>query len=137
MAKQEYKTGKIPVVEERSPILYLAKGIAMACAITLVVFIVYALLLTHTSLSEEGIPLVVIITSIVSVLVAGFDAARGAKSKGWIWGMGAGVLYAVILLIISTVVAKEFVMDQGKITLMICAIGAGGLGGMIGINVKK
>ncbi len=137
MIKGDIKPSKTPIVDNRPLIIAMFKGVAMAFAVTWIVFIIYALLLTYTSVTEKGIPAVVMITTIISTLIAGFDAAKGARSKGWMWGMGAGLIYAMILLVIGTWITKRFAMDRTAITSLITCIGGGGLGGMIGINVKK
>lgn len=124
-------------LEERSQIFKLFSGIMVAYAITCVIFIGYAILLTYTSITEKNISLVVTITTIISALVAGFDSARGAKEKGWFWGVIAGICYAVILIAIGTWFSEGFSFDARSVTLLILAIASGGLGGVLGINVKK
>ncbi|MDR2938971.1 MAG: TIGR04086 family membrane protein [Clostridiales bacterium] len=81
--------------------------------------------------------LVITITCIISVVIAGYDAARGAKNKGWLWGILAGLLYAVILVAIGFFIDEDFTFDTSSITLLILAVAGGGLGGVIGINIKK
>ena len=115
----------------------LFTGVVIGYAITCLVFISYALLLTYTNITEENISLVVTLTSIVSVLVAGFDAARGATSKGWLWGIVAGFMYAVILVVLMSWIQQSLILDSRAITLLILSLAGGGLGGVIGINLKK
>jgi len=115
----------------------LFSGVAIGYAITCLVFISYALLLTYTSTTEENIPLVVTLTTIVSVLVAGFDAARSASSKGWLWGIIAGFTYALLLVGIMSWIQQALIMDSRTVTLLILSLAGGGLGGVIGINLKK
>lgn len=114
----------------------LASGILMACAVTIIVFIGYSLLITYSGVTEKNIPVVVVITSIASVIIAGFDAARGAEKNGWLWGIVAGVIYAVILLLVGFAVSKGIRFDSRTVTLLAVSIAGGGLGGVLGINVK-
>ncbi|NLK96621.1 TIGR04086 family membrane protein [Defluviitalea saccharophila] len=118
-------------------IITLLKANIIAYMITAIFFIGSALLLTYTSLPESSIPAIAIVTTIISVLVAGFDTAKGAPSKGWLWGLAAGLVYAVILIAVSSTVGKELMMTRSTATLLIMAGAGGTLGGMIGINVKK
>lgn len=115
----------------------LFSGVMIGYAITCLVFITYAILLTYTDMTETNISLVVTITSIVSVLVAGFDSARGATSKGWLWGLIAGLIYGIILVAIMTWIEKRLIIDSRTISLLILSLAGGGLGGVIGINLKK
>ena len=132
------KPAKTVVTEEKKPqIIRLLSGVMIAYAITCIAFIGYAILLTYSSVTEQNISLVVTVVSIISVIVAGFDAAKGAENRGWMWGIGAGILYAVILLMIGAWVNRGFLSDTRSLTLMIICIAGGGFGGVLGINLKK
>jgi len=112
-------------------------GVLVAYAITCIVFIAYAILLTYTDMTEKNIPLIVTLTTIISVIIAGVDAAKGASGKGWLWGMIAGALYGILLISIMTWIRKAFIMDSRSLTLIILSVAGGGLGGVLGINMKK
>ena len=112
-------------------------GVLIAYALTCIVFIAYAILLTYTNMTEKNISLIVTITTIVSVIIAGFDSAKGASGKGWLWGMMAGAIYAALLLCVMTWIRKAFMMDSRAVSLFILSLAGGGLGGVVGINMKK
>ena len=118
-------------------IKHLVVGVLMGFAITAIVFLGYAMLITYTDMSERNLHTVVSVTTLLSVLVAGFDAARGAHYKGWLWGMGAGFLYITILAIIMVIMLPSFGIDGRTIMVLGLAIVGGGLGGILGINLKK
>ncbi len=120
-----------------STIMATIGGVGIAYAITCIVFIAYALLLTYSNISEKYIPVVVIVTCIISVMVAGFDAAKSAESKGWLWGIIAGLIYVSILILIGLWVKKDIAFEAKAVTLLIISLAGGGLGGMFGINLKK
>jgi len=115
----------------------LASGTLAAFAITCTVLIGYAMLITYSTLTGENIPLIVTLTCLVSVIVSGFDAAKGAPSRGWLWGIIAGAIYAVILVSIGIWVNRGFVVDTRTLTLIILSVAGGGLGGVLGINLKR
>jgi putative membrane protein (TIGR04086 family) len=136
--KAESSSSKNTVVEEKkSQFNALISGVLIGYAITCLVIITYALLITYSSLTGQNLPLVVTITSLLSVIVAGFDAAKGAKNRGWIWGIIAGIIYAIILVSLGIWINKGFVIDSRTITLVILCIAGGGLGGVMGINFKR
>ena len=124
-------------IEQRKQIGNVISGVLIAYAITCIVFIGYAILLTYTNITEDNISLIVTVTSIIAVIVAGFDAAKDASGKGWLWGMIAGFIYALILVCIMTWVQREFRIDSRSITLLVLSVAGGGLGGVIGINFKR
>lgn len=123
--------------EEKSQVMNLVKGLAIAYAITSIIFIGYAILLTYTAMTEKHIALVAIICTVISTVVAGFDSARGAKSKGLVWGIMAGLGYTIILFLIGIFLGNGFLFDGGKITTLLLSLAGGGVGGILGINVKK
>lgn len=118
-------------------IKHLSLGILIAYAITAIVLLGYAMLITYTHVSERSLPTVVAITTFLAVMVAGFDAARGAETRGWLWGMIAGGVYVIIMAAIMAVMLPDF--SVGAQTLLVCVLGVagGGLGGILGINLKR
>ncbi|MCL1877884.1 MAG: TIGR04086 family membrane protein [Defluviitaleaceae bacterium] len=118
-------------------IKHLTLGVLIAYAITAIVFLGYAILITYTNVSERSLPMVIAITTVLSVMVAGFDAARAAETRGWLWGMIAGLVYVLILAGIMLVFLPGFPIDSR--TVIVCALGiaGGGLGGVFGINLKR
>ena len=118
-------------------IKHMIIGVLIAYAITSIAFLGYALLITYTDMSERSLPMVVAITTLLSVLVAGFDAAKGAQKRGWLWGMGAGLIYVLIMVAIMVAILPVFAIDGRTFTTVLISIAGGGLGGMLGINLKK
>ena len=135
--KPDEKSKGIAAEAKGSSVTALLKGILIGYCITCVIFLVYTMLITHTSMSEKYLSVVAAGTTIISVIVAGFDAARGARGRGWLWGIGAGLIYALILLLIMTIVQKGFYYDSRTVMLMVLALEGGGLGGVLGINMRR
>jgi len=123
--------------KDKGRMVSILLGVLIAYAITCIFFIGCALALTYTAMPEDAVPTVMLIGVAFSVAVAGFDAARGAEKNGWLWGMTAGLIYAVILVCIETWVANGLSIDSRTITSLALAIAGGGFGGVLGINFKK
>ena len=131
-------TGSSNTLENNKPqIKQLAIGILVGYAITCIVFLGYAMLITYTEMSERTLPTVVAVTTLLSVMIAGFDAAKGAKDKGWMWGMIAGFLYVLIMGIIMVVMLPGFSFDGRTIMVIVLSVAGGGLGGILGINMRR
>jgi putative membrane protein (TIGR04086 family) len=114
----------------------LGMGVLVGYAITVIIFLAYSMLITYTSLNDSNLPIIVAVTTLLSVIVAGFDAARGATHRGWLWGMGAGFAYVIILLIVMMIFLRGFAVDSRTLTVAVLSIAGGGLGGVLGINMK-
>ena len=128
---------KTEVKTESSRIHSLISGVLVGYAITCIIFLAYSMLITYTPLTEENMPLVLAIAALISVIVAGFDSARGAENKGWFWGIMAGLIYALILVFIMTLIRKEFFFTFETGLVMLICLAGGGLGGVVGINLKN
>jgi len=137
LPRLDFANGVGSTDDKKSQIKNLVVGLVMGYAITCIVFLGYSMLITYTEMSESSLPLVVGITTVLSVLVAGFDAARGAAARGWLWGMWAGFLYVVIMAIILMTALNTFIIDGRTITVIALALAGGAIGGMMGINAKK
>lgn len=124
-------------IESKKPIATLILALITAYSLTVTVFITYSLLIRYSKISENSISLVVTAVTLISVMIAGFDTARGVKRNGWIWGMFAGFIYSLILVIIGVIVSKGFEFDLNTLFLLILSIAGGGLGGIIGVNFAQ
>lgn len=137
MSKNNYKAVQTTKNERELRLTEIFKANLIAYMITVIIFIVAALLLTYTPLPETSISLIAIVTTIISTFIAGYDTAKGVKSRGWFWGMNSGIVYAIILILIGSAITKNLMITSRTITLLLISIGSGALGGMIGINTKK
>jgi putative membrane protein (TIGR04086 family) len=131
--KSEFKVIKSGSFE-RNRFTALLSGILIAYAITCIFFIGCALALTYTALSEDAVPIIMLVAVAVSVVVAGYDAAKSAVKNGWLWGMAAGLIYAVILICIETWVSDGFAADAKTIVSIAISLAGGCFGGVLGIN---
>lgn len=124
-------------LNEKTNILSVLKGILAAYVITVPVFMLFSLLLTNIDFPQRLIMPVVVVTTIISVLFAGSIAAKGAKSRGWLNGGIVGLIYMIVLYIISSLVFKNFEINRYVLTMAVIGMLTGAIGGIIGINVKK
>jgi len=123
--------------ENKSQIKQLVIGVMVGYAITCIIFLAYAMLITYTQMSERNLPMVIAVTTLLSVMIAGFDAAKGAPSRGWLWGMIAGFIYVGVLGIIMMIMLPGFLIDGRTVTVLLLSVAGGGLGGILGINLRR
>ncbi len=120
-----------------SQILCMLKGIVMAYAVTCIIFITYGIVLTYTDVTEEKLPLIALCCTVISAGIAGFDWARCAKARGILWGILAGLAYGVILFVLDGIAGSGFSVVGSKGLMILLAAAGGGVGGILGINMKK
>ncbi|MEA4815834.1 MAG: TIGR04086 family membrane protein [Lachnospiraceae bacterium] len=137
MAKIREKTNKNQKSNEKNLLHSMIMGLALAYALTSIVFIAYGIILTYTWANEQHISTVALLTTLVSAGFAGYEAAGGANERGLLWGLAEGGLYAGVLFIIGFFATNAFSFDMGEIITLAVSLSAGGIGGIMGINAKK
>ena len=125
------------LVDRKIPLAGMVTGVLIGYALTCIFFIATALFLRFTDMQETAVPIIVTISCIISVIVAGMDTARSAENNGWLWGICAGGLYAVILMLIGAWAIQGYAIDLRSLTLIAFCLAGGGIGGILGINLKK
>lgn len=114
------------------PIVNLLLYLILAYAGTFLVLLVLAFLYYKFRFSEDIISGGVVVTYVAAGFLGGFLAGKKMKQKKFLWGLLMGVVYYMILILLSLVVNQgldSFSMDILS-TLVLCA-GGGMLGGML------
>ena len=132
--KQKKKTEK--KTADGNIALCLVRGMAVAFAITCIIFIGFGILLTYTELTEESLPLVALVCTALSAAAAGYDWAACMQKKGLLWGLAAGAVYTVLLYLITGLASDSFVLQLSGIMTLIVALAGGAVGGILGVNRK-
>jgi len=114
----------------------ILKGIVISVVLTLILLFIFSLILTYSNVSETSkIPVIVIISSI-SILVGSSISTRKLNKNGLLNGGAIGLIYMVILYIISSLAGGSFMLNSSSIIIIVSSIIFGCLGGIIGINFK-
>ena len=114
----------------------MVKGLAVAFAITCIIFIGFGILLTYTEISEESLPMVSLVCTALSAGAAGFDWAACMQKRGLLWGMAAGGAYVVLLYMIIGLAADRFSLELSLVMTFAVALAGGAVGGILGVNRK-
>ena len=114
----------------------IIKGSLISIAITIIALIIYAILLTYTTIAENIIPAVTIVITTISILIGSSLCMATVKKNGIINGAIIGLIYIVAIYLLSSVLEGEFALNTYSIIMIIGSILAGALGGIIGVNRK-
>lgn len=88
--------------------------------------------LLRTDMKGSFVNVLLIMTAVISCIAAGLIAGKKMKTKRFLWGILAGVIYFILLCLI-----KVFLGDTPGIgsphflTSFLCCLGSGMLGGML------
>jgi putative membrane protein (TIGR04086 family) len=122
--------------KEKMPRLTYLRSILRAVLFALIIMVVVAALITFTSLSEAMMPMVTSIIMILSIAFSGLLSARQFKNKGFIHGIVTGAIYILLIMFLSWIFIRDFSIDKFNIIKGVIGIVSGGIGGMIGVNLK-
>ena len=117
-------------------VIRILKGSIIAMAVTIILLIIFAALLTYTNINENTMPTVIIIITALSILIGSQIATLKIKKNGIINGALVGLIYVAFLYILSGVITKNFSLNNYSIIMITTSLLVGGVGGIIGVNRK-
>ena len=126
----EKRTGVKQTVREEA--LKLLRALLCAYVVTGVLLVVLTLLLYKTGISEENVNAGILLIYVISTFSGGFVIGKLNGVKKFLWGLLTGVLYFVLLVLISFGVyhTLQGAAAETAAAFVLCA-GGGMLGGMI------
>lgn len=113
-------------------LLSLLLGLAVAAAVTLVFISILAFVMLRTEMAAEFSSAGAIVISVLSCFAGGFVCGKKNRKKRFLWGLGCGLLYFFVLMIIRLAGGEE----NGEtavslVTSFLYCAGSGMLGGML------
>ena len=126
----EKKTGKGQGMEKKA--VDILKALLCAYVMTGILLLILTVLLYKAGLSEENINAGIILTYVISTFSGGFVIGKLAGVKKFLWGLLLGIMYFVLLLLISLGIYHSLQSDMMNLltNFLLCA-GGGMLGGMV------
>lgn len=116
----------------RGTVIQVVKGVVAAFLLSAIILIVLAFLLYRFDVSESVVRGGIIAAYVFSCFIGGMVVSKRQKGKRYLWGILAGVLYYVIILVVSMIVnQKIFVNIPGVVSTGVLCILGGMLGGML------
>lgn len=122
-------------MEKKSVLLISAmivKALMISGLTTLLLLLVLSYVTYKFDLGESVASLGIIITYILSCFLGGLYLGHKMDKRKFLWGLGTGLCYFLILILLSVLISEGVWMDPMHIltTLAIC-LGAGCIGGML------
>lgn len=113
-------------------VIQIMKALLASYIVTGILLFVLTLLLYKFEWDEQMVTAGIIVIYVVSTFVGGFILGKLKGTRKFLWGLIMGVLYFLLLFLISFGVYRSFDGNGTNVitTLLLCA-GGGMLGGMI------
>ena len=126
----EKKNGGRQGIEQRGT--DILKALLCAYVVTGILLLVLTLLLYKAGLSEENVNAGIILIYVISTFSGGFVIGTLTGTRKFLWGLLLGVIYFVLLLLISLGIYHSLQADvMNLVTMFLLCAGGGMLGGMI------
>ncbi|MDE6959653.1 MAG: TIGR04086 family membrane protein [Lachnospiraceae bacterium] len=110
----------------------ILKALLVSYVVTGLLLLLIAGLLYRFQLEEGKVQIGIILTYILSCFAGGFLAGKMMKSRQFLWGVLLGLLYFLIMLLVSLAVNRELQSNTaGFLTSFLLCMGGGMLGGML------
>ncbi len=113
-------------------LLFFFKCILFCAILTGTFLLLLAFLMYRLRLSEEIVTVCVTAIYVIITFFAGFIAGKREGSRKFLWGLLAGSIYFIILLILSMIMKTPGnLSSMHTLTVLVLCAGGGMLGGML------
>ena len=119
-------------MQKNITVIWWIKSLLASYIVTGILLLVLTFFMYKFELNEKIVSAAIVGIYVVSTLIGGMIIGKLTKSKRYLWGMVLGIIYFVLLLLITLGVYRTLNGDSVSIvtSLILCA-GGGMTGGMI------
>ena len=119
-------------IRKNTRFLYLLKGLLFSYIITAFILLILSFLMLKLDLSSLVISGGINLAYIASTFLAGFYVGKKVGVKKFFWGLMMGILYFVIIMLISLLMNRVSPLPLGGLLTVFVMCGLSGmLGGML------
>lgn len=115
--------------------LLMLKGMCLSMVITLIMILILSMILSFSHIKENVIMPTVIFISSFSILIGAFLVSKKIDEKGIIYGSALGLIYMLVLYLISSILNFDFSLNGSAIVMIIFGVIGGAIGGVLGVNL--
>lgn len=119
-------------LQKDSWVMWVLKSLLVSYVITGILLLLLAVALFKFELNEKAVSAAIVAIYIMATLLGGIIIGKFARVRRYLWGMGLGIGYFALLLLITLGVYRTINGDAVNLvtTLILCA-GGGMAGGML------
>lgn len=114
----------------------IAAALITSFGITIPAMLILAAILSFTDFPEKLITYAVLLATLSGLFTAGFKAGLHNEKSGIIKGGLVGLLYMLILYLISSIIYKNFMLNQRSVIMIVTGILSGIIGSFLGAGRK-
>lgn len=120
------------ILHQNTKMFALLKGLLISYIITALLLLLFSFLMLKMDLPSIVISGGINFAYIISAFIGGFFVGKSLEQKKFLWGLAMGVLYFLVLLMVSLLMNRVSPLPFGGLftVFIICGL-SGMLGGMI------
>ena len=127
-----FRQKRMPLQKNPANLIVFLIFLLMAYVFTTAGLLLLALLLYKFPLTESAVNIGIILIYVASTFLSSFICGRKIKERKFLWGLGIGTAYFVILLLLSFLINGEAAnLGTNVFTALLICTGSGMLGGML------
>ena len=111
------------------------KGVFVSFISTIVMMLILAMVMSLMDLSTKSLYVGYVIVTCISIVFGSVYSAKKNGEKGWLAGLLVGILYYLLLGIVSSLAQGSLELGLFDLYRFIFAVAIGFLSGMLGINI--
>lgn len=111
-------------------------GLMRGYIVSLLFFVIGAVLITYTSIGENVIPFITSVIMIIGITYSSIYCSIHLRKKGWLHGGVIGLVYVLILILLSKIFISDYSINRIALYKLALGVGAGIVGGILGVNIK-
>lgn len=122
--------------EKSSTYAVMLKSLLICFIISFVMILIYALILSLSSISDASMSKVTQTILIISVAIASAYGGKKTRRRGWLFGSVLGLIFTILLVPFGMAIGQDFAIDIFLVAKMLVTAAVGAIGGIIGVNLN-
>lgn len=122
--------------DKSSTYMVMLKALLMCFIISFIMILIYALILSFSSISDASMSKVTQTILIISVAISSAYGGKKTRRRGWMFGSVLGLMFSILLIPFGMAVGQAFAMDIFLVTKLLVTATVGAIGGIIGVNLN-
>ena len=114
----------------------LIKALAVCFILSFIMILIYALILSFSSVSDAAMSKVTQTILIICVAISSAYGGKKTRKRGWLFGGSLGLIFAMLLIPFSMAFGQVFTFDIYLIAKLLVSAIVGAIGGIIGVNLN-
>lgn len=122
-------------MENNSDLIRIGEGVIRSFFLTLSLLLIYAVITSFVDTNAKFDSIYKVVITALGVMYGSIYAARKINRRGWLIGLIIGLLYMIVIYLVSVLSGRGLMLSNFSILRIVLAIVVGTLSGMLGINI--